>query len=130
MLAQFEIRDKVTEFVNLSANASIKGFYPTAVAKFAKTTVPDIFPYLIDYTKTGELYLYWELRCPNFYCHQSIDFNHLDVYSEVECPKCGTEFILNEKDFFPTFIINQSYKEYVRSKSKTGKKKQVLLLKG
>lgn len=129
MLAQFEIRDKVTDFLNLSAIAPIKGFYPTAVAKFAKTSVSEVFPYLIDYTKSGELYLYWELRCPNYYCHQSIDFNCLDVYGEVDCPKCGNEFIINEKDFFPRFIINQSYKEYVRSKSTTIKKKQVLSLK-
>lgn len=128
MLAQFEVRDKVTEFVQISAMAPVKGFYPTAVAKYAKSSVSDVFPYLIDYTKSGELVLIWELRCPAFNCHQNIDFSYLDIYDEVECPRCGTEFIINEQDFFPRFDLTQSYKEYVRSKSDFSKKKRVLSL--
>ncbi|MBU5342265.1 hypothetical protein NST17_06980 [Caldifermentibacillus hisashii] len=125
MLAQFEIRDKVSEFVYKSAMAPVKGFYPTAVAKFAKTSVSNVFPYLIDYTKSGELALLWELRCPDFNCHQTIDFNHLNINDEVECPKCGMNFIISERDFFLRFDFNQSYKDYIRKKSK---KKQVFTL--
>lgn len=128
MLARFEVRDKIIDFLNGSAKTPIKAFYPTAVAKYAQTSVSNVFPYLIDYTKTGELKLYWELRCSNFYCHQSIDFKRLDIYGEVDCQKCGTEFTINKKDFFPMFIITQSYKEYVQNKPAAIKKKQVLSL--
>lgn len=75
MVAQFEKRDKVFEFVEKIATAHVKSFYPTAVAKYANTSVEEVFPYLMNLTNSEELSLVWELRCPDLYCTQTIGYN-------------------------------------------------------
>lgn len=128
MIPSYEIRDKVTEFVKMAAIAPVAGFYPTAVAKHANASVGIVFPFLIDFTKSGELNLVWELRCPDFDCHHEIDIVDLSIGNEVDCPKCGFEFFIKETDFFPRFDIDQDYKGYIRQKENFSKKKQVLSL--
>lgn len=128
MMAQYEIRDKITDFVKMAASAPIKSFYPTAVAKHVNTSVERVFPLLIDFTKSGELILVWELRCPEFHCHHIIDTVDLSIGNEIDCAKCGFEFFISETDFFPRLDINQSYKDYIRQRKNTSKKKQVLSL--
>lgn len=120
MVAQYEIRDKVLEYIEMLAMSPVKSFYPTAVAKYVNTPVKDIFPHLIDLVKVDELYLKWEVRCPDFDCHQTIgEINDYQKFEEeaLSCPRCGTEFVLNEKDIFPRFDLNPSYKEYIRRKN-------------
>ncbi|MCT1901871.1 hypothetical protein [Oceanobacillus sojae] len=120
MVAQYEIRDKVLEYIEMLAMSPVKSFYPTAVAKYVNTPVKDIFPHLIDLVKVDELYLKWEVRCPGFDCHQTIgevDLNQQLEREELSCPRCGTEFELSEKDIFPRFDFNPSYKEYIRRKN-------------
>lgn len=128
MVAQFKIRDKVSEFVEMSAVAPVKCFYPTAVAKFAEYSITDVFPFLMDLTKSGELSLKWELRCPEYHCNQKINNENVEINDEVECPKCGYEFIVNENDLYPRFDINHSYKQYMRDKYTFDKKKSILTL--
>ncbi|GAA0428929.1 hypothetical protein GCM10008983_01560 [Lentibacillus halophilus] len=132
MVAQFEIRDKVLEFVQMATLSPVKGFYPTSAAKYVNTSVQTVFPYLIDLVKTEELILVWELRCPNFDCNKTINdskFESISIDDEMECPKCGYEFEVSNKDFFPRFDISSSYKEYLNKKDdNSGKKKRVFSL--
>ncbi|GIO24119.1 hypothetical protein [Oceanobacillus sp. J11TS1] len=133
MVAQYEIRDKVLEYIEMLAMSPVKSLYPTAVAKYVNTPVKDIFPHLIDLVKVDELHLKWEIRCLNFDCHQTVcevDTRNQLESEELSCPKCGHEFGLNERDIFPRFDLNPSYKEYIRRKKveKTLIDKQALSL--
>ncbi|MBY6272745.1 MAG: hypothetical protein CW346_11110 [Bacillaceae bacterium] len=132
MVSQIKIKRKVNEFVECAAASYIKGFYPTAAAKYAETSVEEVFKYLVDLTKTGELELKWELRCPDFTCGKIIDVSidrNEALNDTILCPKCGKEFDVNIRDFYPVFMITNQFKEIIREERSKKKVCPLLLLK-
>jgi hypothetical protein len=115
-LSQLLVKRKVNEFVDIVAASAVNAFYPTAVAKYAKTSVENVFKYLLSFTQSGELELKWELRCPDFLCGNTLDVTNKQVNNEdiVSCPKCGIEFEVSAHDFFPVFVITEEMKRIVR----------------
>ncbi|SFA82995.1 hypothetical protein SAMN04488072_102169 [Lentibacillus halodurans] len=128
MAPKFAKRKKIIEFVEMAATGPVGGFYPTAVSKYIDSSLEEVLEFLLGLTETEELTLVWELRCPDFSCGNIIELSQEERSNkEIECNKCGTEFELQDSDFYPRFDINPEYKEYIKEENKN-KKKQILSL--
>jgi uncharacterized protein YbaR (Trm112 family) len=117
----FVAKRKIDEFVELVAFSTVIRFYPTAAAKYANVPVEQAFHLLINHAQAEELKLVWEIRCPYYNCHHTIDIRNDKriVENEIMCPRCGQEFEISEEDIFPAFEINQNFKRYLREEKKT-----------
>ncbi|TCI24833.1 hypothetical protein EVJ30_13925 [Exiguobacterium sp. SH5S13] len=120
----------VNEYVDTIARSPIIRFYPTAVAKYAKTSPSRTFKYLIEMAEEGRLNLLWELRCPNYECLRTIQIskNASDFPVEFTCRTCGEFYEVDESMYFPAFEVNSEYKKFIRESSATSTKKKTLSL--
>lgn len=126
-MEEFEIEDKIRDFIKNVALGPVKGFYPSAAARYANISTDKAFNYLLRAVDQGALKLKWELRCPQFGCYKMIKLSSSNEVGNnyVCCPFCGLEFEPKITDFFPRFEINVAYKKYELNKIK---KKTVQLL--
>ncbi|MCG7332149.1 hypothetical protein [Salinicoccus roseus] len=124
----FRINKYATDFIESLALSNVKSFYPDAFAKYAKISLQRSIEELLDFTESGALELKWEIRCPNVYCHKKIDgYSSEQLTEELNCDKCGQEFILSNDDLFIRFDIKKDYKEFIKSET-SGKKKENYLV--
>lgn len=111
---------KVREFVDTAAMSIVKYFYPSAVAKYANLPLNVVFNYLIELVDSGELYLKWELRCPNYTCVRRIGpYVNTPVLGDTLCPVCGEEFEAEISDYYPIFEITSDFRKDIQSQKKT-----------
>nr|WP_289038305.1 hypothetical protein [uncultured Allobacillus sp.] len=130
MKEDFLLRNKVNEFIKTVALGQVKAFYPSAVAKYTKTSSNQVFPKLINSAQNEEIELLWEVRCPDFECGNIVDVSKEKNFDHnLICDKCGNEFKTMELDFFPRFVINPYYKEALREADSDKKKQQIPFIK-
>ena len=118
---------KVDRWVERKALGMIKGFYPTALLTEVDYPLHVVFERLLELVKDGRLHLKWEIRCPNYECHRTIDrvdtFPHKEI--TYEC-LCGQEVDLSPDIIFPVFEITQEYRKDVRESRQEVVKKKFL----
>lgn len=112
MAVDFEVRDKLNEFLPEIAILPVAKFSPSKFAKYADITISESFNLLLQYVDTNELILIWELRCPN--CHRILDISK--SLTEEECIYCEEALDITANNLYPMFKISDKYKEHLKIK--------------
>jgi len=116
----YQGKRKVREFVDTAAISIVRYFYPSAVAKYANLPLDVAFKYLLELVDSGEIYLRWELRCPNYTCIRKIGpYVYAPLLGEELCTVCGEEFEAKASDYYPIFEITPEFKIDILSQKKT-----------
>lgn len=120
-MQDYQIKRKISQFVDTVAFSRIKQFYPSAAAKYAQVPLNVAFEALLRLVIDGELNLKWELRCPNYHCVRRIALSNdqTKAYNSVSCPYCGTEFEAMPSDCFPVFEATEQFKADIYEEKKT-----------
>lgn len=118
---------KVDRWVDRKALGMIRGFYPTALLTEVDYPLHVVFERLLELVNDGKLHLKWEIRCPNYECHRTLDT--VDTFPQTEITYeclCGREVDLSPDVIFPVFEITQEYRKDVReSRQEVVKKKSL-----
>ncbi|WP_121614813.1 BRcat domain-containing protein [Virgibacillus halodenitrificans] len=124
----FKEKKLIDEYIELLALSDVSRFYPTAVSKHVSITPFEAFNYLLERSGPGkEVFLKWELQCPNLDCTKIIDIaDEQRSGEEIECPRCNFEFELHTTDFIPVFVINKEYKAYLKEEQEYRNEKKKL----
>ncbi|MGV2874417.1 hypothetical protein ROU88_00905 [Macrococcus capreoli] len=112
MVIDFQIREKLNIFLVEMSKLPISKFSPSVFSKYANVSIDDSFNLLLEYVKTKELILTWELRCPN--CNRVLDISK--SINDEQCLYCEEELDITQNDLFPVFNISEDYKEFLKRK--------------
>lgn len=114
MSINFKTRELANEFIKKIAVSKIESFSPGKFAKYAELSIDEAFNFLMEYVKTEELIIVWELRCPN--CNKKLSINEVNNYEEYVCSFCQEEFDITQNDLYPKFKISPEYKKHIYEK--------------
>lgn len=114
MSINFKTRELANDFINKIAVSRIDSFSPSKFAKYAELTIDEAFNFLMEYVKTEELMIVWELRCPD--CNKKLSINDAENYEEYVCCFCQEEFDITKNDLYPKFKISPEYKKHIYEK--------------
>jgi len=85
---------KVREWVDKRKRGRIAFFYPTAVAKATKLPYKTVYEQLKELAEEGLLTIGYEMRCPNYGCHHTVEGNVCEFCGEdlTEWPEEEVKF--------------------------------------
>jgi hypothetical protein len=115
---------EINEVVETIAFSKVQRFYPTIVNKVTDIPLEKTFDYLLTLVQDGELNLKWEIKCPHYDCLNTLlKVENIDDYlgKTIECEDCYREILIKRSIVFPTFEVNDEYREYIRDNKKKRK---------
>lgn len=109
--------EKVDRWVDYAALTPIEGFTPNAVAQAIELPIEDVYARLTQLVAQEKIIQLFELRCPQCFdklCEVSIPQSNKTCY----CVGCDEEIEVTIEMFYPIFIFNSEYRDYLKTEAK------------